>query len=84
MRLHTIGSYRGVRFATRRICEVFPHLDSRAVRLFDYLDGEPTGNHFETMREFRQYVDELIEGSPRTVGRFIPIPKHSRKGVRHD
>ena len=55
-----LGSYRGVRWVRSRHCDMFPFRD-RLLRSEWYFvcgsDGEPTGDHFRTMREMEDWID---------------------------
>jgi hypothetical protein len=56
----TCGRYRGISWARRRICDVFPALgvELKARWYFPEIEGEPTGDHFETQRELFAFIDK--------------------------
>jgi hypothetical protein len=53
----SIGRYKGIDYKKQRICEVLA-VDTKAKWWFTYVDGEPTGDHFRTLTELKQAVDE--------------------------
>ena len=53
----TTGTYRGVRYCRKPICEVFPHLGKA---LWWFVDD---GSHFKTLRDLRRFVDEKEHGN---------------------
>lgn len=55
---HRTGVYRGVRYSTVRLCDLFPHLSDRQLVLgTQWEDGGFDGNYFETVGDLRHYVD---------------------------
>lgn len=53
-----MGSYRGVKYIRQRICDIL-RVDSKArwYFVYDSLD-EPTGDHFQTLKEMKESIDE--------------------------
>ncbi len=51
-----IGRYNGVDYRQQRICDVLC-VDVEWRWYFAYIDGEPTGDHFRTLAEFKASVD---------------------------
>ena len=62
--------YRGVVAKKHRICDVIA-VKSRARWYFAYVDGEPTGDHFRTLRGFN---DAVNAGWFKQYGVDEPIP----------
>lgn len=51
-----IGRYKGIDYRRQPICDVLA-VDSRARWYFAYVDGEPTGDHYQTLADFMRSVD---------------------------
>jgi len=51
-----IGRYKGVGYRQQRICDVLC-VDAKARWYFAYIDDDPTGDHYETLAEFKASVD---------------------------
>ena len=51
-----IGRYNGVDYRQQRICDVL-RVNVKARWYFAYIDGEPTGDHYRTLAEFKVSVD---------------------------
>lgn len=51
-----IGRYNGVDYRYQRICEVLP-VSIKARWYFAYSNGYATGDHFKTLTEFKDWVD---------------------------
>jgi len=53
-----MGTYRGVKFVRRRLCDALygSKLRSCWYWVLD-ADGTPTGDHFRTQREMRQWIE---------------------------
>ena len=51
-----VGTYRGVNWVQRRLCDVFPHLTLRQQWYFIEHDGFG-GDHFSTLRAMRAHID---------------------------
>ena len=63
----SMGSYRGVRYVKHRICDILD-VKSKAKWFFIYEDGKPTGDHFRTITDMQQHIDDSqppgVPGSP--------------------
>ncbi len=55
-RVGRVGHYNGVDYRQQRICDVLC-VDAKARWYFAYIDGEPTGDHYRTLTEFKVSVD---------------------------
>lgn len=57
--MNEIGSYKGLRWRRRRVCEVIA-VDSRRFMYFVVGDdGKFTGDSFDTLGELKRWVDSL-------------------------
>ncbi len=53
-----MGRYKGIDYIHQRICDVLV-VSSKARWYFVYIDNEPTGDHFRTIMELKEWVDAL-------------------------
>lgn len=51
-----VGRYNGVDYRQQRICDVLC-VETAARWYFAYIDGEPTGDHYRTLADFKVAVD---------------------------
>jgi hypothetical protein len=56
-----MGSYKGVRFIKRRLCDVIYGSRLRSCWYWILDKGIPTGDHFKTQREMRQWIDDRVD-----------------------
>ena len=55
----TMGRYRGVDYVRQRICDVLA-VPTRAQWYFVYHHGQPTGDHFRTLTELKQWASDTF------------------------
>ena len=54
----TVGMYNGHEWKRLRMCDVL-RVDSKQEAYFVYVNGEPTGDNFPTLRALGEYLDSL-------------------------
>lgn len=52
-----IGRYQGIDYKRQRICDVLA-VPLRSFAWFTYIGEQPTGDHFETLRDLKAWIDD--------------------------
>ena len=53
-----VGSYKGVKWHQKSLCDMYPHLTIKALWYFPLDgDGKYTGDHFKTLKELYNWIE---------------------------
>lgn len=57
-----VGTYKGVKWLKKRVCDVFPHSTVKSMWYFPLdFNGEYTGDHFRTLKELYNWIETQIK-----------------------